>query len=409
MASNGASLSTMTIIPDSGLRSAFLQAASPKANLNARGGRAGSKAIQVLASLEDYPTAQALTLKLKQTHPAVVVIDVASNLDKACALIEAIVANAPKVSIIGIHEKQDPDAIVRVLRSGAVEFLALPIDNKTLEEVAQRLLPKSADHPSAPVQGQVIGICSAKPGAGASTLAAQVSFAIQRKTRKKVLLIDLDAFGGTINFYLKLQHPYSCLDAFETDSRLSGADWTDLTCNVEGVDVLGSPDEPAPLPLDSGRLAELLETLRTIYDFIILDLPCLFSRSTVIALSYVDQPYLVTTSELPSLHLTRKALQLLLNLGYPKEQFRIIVNRLNRKDGLDSEDLGKMFNSTVFATIPNDFTLMHRAVTRGEVIQGEGDLPRSLEELALRATMPPSEATKKAGNSGNTKNSLSLV
>ena len=125
-----------------------------------------------------------------------------------------------------------------------------------------------------------------------------------------------------------------------------------------------------------------MDLVRPLYDFVLLDLPTVFDKSSLISLAQADSGFLVTTSELPSLHLTRKALQMLQQLGFDRERLRVIVNRLNRKDGLDGNDLGKMFSAGVHTTLPNDYFSLHRVVTRGEPLTGDCELVRALEGLA---------------------------
>ena len=60
-----------------------------------------------------------------------------------------------------------------------------------------------------------------------------------------------------------------------------------------------------------GRLRVLIDYARQLYDWVILDLPTVFSQISLMALAECEQAYLVTTSELPSLHLTRKAMTMI--------------------------------------------------------------------------------------------------
>ncbi len=63
--------------------------------------------------------------------------------------------------------------------------------------------------------GSLVAFTSAKPGSGASTLAAQTAFALRRTTSQRVLLADFDLMGGIIGFYLKLTNTKSLLDALQ--------------------------------------------------------------------------------------------------------------------------------------------------------------------------------------------------
>src|SRR5260221_13443492 len=121
---------------------------------------------------------------------------------------------------------------------------------------------------------------------------------------------------------------------------------------------------------------------RRLYDCVIIDLPAFFHRTSLLGFSETDIAYLVTTAELPSLHLTRKAIEMLHQLGFDKARYNILVNRLNEHEGIGGGDLEKMFDASIKATLPNDYFSLHRVVTRGEPLTGEGELGKAIEGLA---------------------------
>src|SRR5260221_10424233 len=92
--------------------------------------------------------------------------------------------------------------------------------------------------------GHLIAFSSSKPGSGASTIATQTAFALQRLTGRRILLADCDLTGGTIGFYLKLSHTYSVLDALQHVEHLDPGLWNSLAVNHGGVDILPAPALP---------------------------------------------------------------------------------------------------------------------------------------------------------------------
>ena len=94
-----------------------------------------------------------------------------------------------------------------------------------------------------------------------------------------------------------------------------------------------------------------------------------------------DHGFLVTTPELPSLHLTRKAVSLLAQMGLRSENFHVIVNRAGRADEVTLEAMAKIFQAPVYATFPNDYLSLHKALTAGQPI-GSCALERALWEFA---------------------------
>jgi pilus assembly protein CpaE len=160
--------------------------------------------------------------------------------------------------------------------------------------------------------------------------------------------------------------------------------WSALTVNSAGVDVLAAPDLPNSEGIDSTRLHEVIEYARLLYDWVILDAPCVFHRVSLLSVSEADQTYLISTSDLASLHLARKAVNMLTQLGFGKDRYQIVVNRLSRRDGIGGSDLEKIFNCQVHASIPNDYFALHRVISLGQPLSPDCDLGKAIAGLAAK-------------------------
>jgi Flp pilus assembly CpaE family ATPase len=134
--------------------------------------------------------------------------------------------------------------------------------------------------------------------------------------------------------------------------------------------------------LDIARLRELLARARQEYGWILLDLPAIFHRATLLALPEADLAFLVTTPELPSLHLARKAINLLGQLGCGKERVRVLVNRAARRGGLAASDVQKILGAAVSHSFPNDYPSLDRALAEGEPLEAGCELGTAIEEFA---------------------------
>jgi pilus assembly protein CpaE len=357
-----------------------------------------SHAFQILADLKAYPSVQTAEMRLRQLRPNVVLLDLASHLETAVELIRHISVLMPTVHVVGLHASNDSQAILQSLRAGAVEFLHAPFELATQREAVARLrrliVPEDAQDSEA---GRVIVFTSAKPGSGSSTLATQTAFALQRLTGKRVLLADCDLTGGTIGFYLKLNHGYSLVDALQHAERLDPALWGSLAVHHGGVDILPAPAMPYADNLDPARLKTMAEQARTVFDWVVLDLPTVFSQTSLMAIAECDRAYVVSTAELPSLHLTRKAMTLINQLGFPRERFQVVVNRMDRHEDMSTADMEKLFNCPVHARLPNDYFALHRVVTLGQSLGVDCELGRSIESLARNLCTSMGQAVAPAG------------
>lgn len=357
-----------------------------------------TRAFQILADLKSYPPHQTLDIRARQLKPNVILLDLATDLPAAVELIKWVAALNPPVHVVGLHSHNDSTAILQSLRAGACEFLYAPFELAQQREAIARL--RRMIVPEVQVQseeGHAIAFTSPKPGSGASTIATQTAFALERLTGKRVLLADCDLTGGTIGFYLKLSHNYSLVDALQHAEHLDPALWNSLTVNYGGVDILPAPAAPYADAIDAGRMQMLIDQARRLYDWVVVDLPTVFNRNSLMAISECERAFLVSTPELPSLHLTRKALTMLDQLGFPKDRFHVLVNRFSRRDSMGLEHIEGLFGCKVHARLPNDYFSLHRVVTLGQPLGAEGDLGKAIENVATQLAGSVAEKRKGSG------------
>ena len=140
-----------------------------------------TRAFQIVADLKSYPSNQTLEIRTRQLKPDVVLLDLATDLAVATELIKFIISLSPPVHVLGLHTASDSHAILQSLRAGATEFLYSPFELATQREAIARLRRLVAPEPQVENEaGKVVAFASAKPGSGASTLATQTAFSLQR-------------------------------------------------------------------------------------------------------------------------------------------------------------------------------------------------------------------------------------
>jgi len=380
-------LTAVLVAPDRSLAEQFRDAA------------AGPKVFEILAEMKEYPPASTIEMRLRQIQPDLLIIDLASNFEAAAALIQAATAVQPPIQVVGLHYRPDPEVVIRCFRSGASEFLAAPFDASAQREAAARIRRLRAPEPERQEEaGTVLGFTPAKPGSGASTLSTQSAFALKRLTGRRVLLLDLDIYGASVAFHLKLRPTYSVIDALERSARLDPAAWSALVTQCGGIDVLAAPEQPLTDALDAASLHEVFEYSRMMYDWVIVDLPSVFHPHSLMALSEMDSALLVSTPDLVSLHMGRRAVGLLGNLGYSRDRFHMVVNRMEKGTGLSVSDIEKIFGCPVMAALPEDPHPVLRTVARVEPLSGDCELGRALGQLAkkLQALAAPAESRNAA-------------
>jgi hypothetical protein len=93
--------------------------------------------------------------------------------------------------------------------------------------------------------------------------------------------------------------------------------------------------------------------------------------------------------------LTRKALTMVDQLGFPKERFHVVVNRVSKRDSMGLDHIETLFGCKVHARLPNDYFSLHRVVTLGQPLGAEGELGKAIENVAAR--LSGSVSDKKRG------------
>jgi pilus assembly protein CpaE len=341
------------------------------------------RTFEIIADLRAYPTVANLDTRIRQLRPDVLLLDVATDLELAGELIRAVTSQNPPVHVIGLHTQNDSNAILRSLRYGASEFLYAPFDISIQEAAISRiqklLQPAGGERES----GKIVVFASAKPGSGASTLAIQTAYALRRGSGKRVLLADFDLVTGSLGFYLKLEHEYSLVDVMKHADRIDHDLWMNVTADADGIDVLPAPEVPFTDSVEQGGLHQVLAYARNAYEWTVVDLPSIFHRVSLLTLSEADRAFIVASSELASLHMARKAVKLITQLGLDPQKIQVLVNRMDKRNTeLNGSDLSKLLECAVDTSLPNDGLALQRGVTLGQPLGNDSELGKAVDNLA---------------------------
>ncbi|MBQ7693315.1 MAG: CpsD/CapB family tyrosine-protein kinase [Oscillospiraceae bacterium] len=121
----------------------------------------------------------------------------------------------------------------------------------------------------------IVGVTSAQPSEGKSTIALNLSYSLA-ELGKKVLLLDADMRRPSIHLKARVERTPGLADLLGDSNSITACIRKYQSSKNETVfDILPGgniPPNPSEL-LNSRRMATLLETLRSAYDFIIIDLP----------------------------------------------------------------------------------------------------------------------------------------
>ncbi|HEV2830302.1 MAG TPA: AAA family ATPase, partial [Pyrinomonadaceae bacterium] len=229
---------------------------------------------------------------------AAIVVLSEDNPDREFALIKKLIASSPDTAVVTASPDTSSSLILRSMRSGAHEFLELPIVADDFRTVMDRIRELSlAGESTSRKHGRVVAVFSGKGGAGVSFFATNLAAAMNGPT----LIADLNLQAGDAASFLGLDAKYSVADFVHNRARLDDALISSfITVHSPGLSLLAAPLEAHEAEdVKPEDITEILHLLRQRFDCTVLDLPHTFDSATVAALDVADDIMVVLTLDIP--------------------------------------------------------------------------------------------------------------
>jgi pilus assembly protein CpaE len=329
--------------------------------------------------LKQYPEESALLRMLRLSAPDLLVIDFA-EVPKALRIVDIVQQNSPGTEILALCE-ENITILSTLLRAGIRDYVTPSSNfeqiNDTLRAQAERLYKRP---PTTKLGGEVITFLPAKPGSGASTIAANTAYAASRMATKRTLLADFDRNAGVLSFLFKLRSEHTLRDALNIVQEMDGDMWARLRSQVGDLDVLPA-DLDSNGPLDANRAARLVQFFRRAYDLTCIDLSGQLDSMAIEALLESKKIYIVCTQELACQHLLLRKVERLRRAGLDK-QLRLIVNRFLPRHIMTPDRISDLVSVPVELTIANNYEAANCSMENGALVKADTNLGKSYKKLA---------------------------
>jgi len=186
---------------------------------------------------------------------------------------------------------------------------------------------------------------------------------------------------------------YSIMDAVTNAERLDESLWRRIVVqSEEGVDVVCSPSMAGSIVAHPEQLGQVLATIRPFYRWIVLDLGRLNSCTPRI-LEAADELVVITTTSIPALYETRRAIESLRTAGMG-DRIRLTVNRMEPLEECTQKELRSIFGIEVSAVLPCSSRELHEACVRKKMPERNSAFSREVGKL-VQAIGGPTEAELK--------------
>lgn len=340
-------------------------------------------------------------LRLAEEHkPDIILMDINMPDADGITTSQQITKRVPNAQVIIMSVQSEADYLRRAMLAGARDFLMKPFSGDELVEAVRRVHDTRPEirtavvaQPTPTVKGQIkesvrdgkiLAVFSPKGGVGCTTIAVNVAVSMATNGNK-TLLVDGSLQFGDVGIMLNLKSPASIVDLIENVSDLD----QDLLSSVlqehsSGLKVLLAPPRPEMAELVSAEdIKTLMETLRTAFDYIVIDTSSSLTEVNLSMLDIADKIILLARQDLPSIKNVSRFFDLSEGLEYEKKKVVLVINHASKKLTISVKNIEDTLKWPASAVIPEDLTA-YAAADQGKPLISPASQKRPISRAIMR-------------------------
>ncbi len=319
-------------------------------------------------------------------------IEVGADPARALTLVTQLHGRLPRAAILVASPDGSVGFVRQAIQAGASDVLSLPLQSNELHKALIRSAHTGPRMPAAQESlGDVITVCGARGGLGATTLAVNLASKLACVAEGEVVLVDLDLQRGDVAAFLNLT-PMNSLANLATapgeidEIFLAGT----LTRHPNGVFVLPAPteiEEADSVGHDEIKLA--LDLLRARFRYTVVDTSRTVTGVTVAAIEASRRVLLLSDLSVPGVRAARRTVELLARLGLPQDRIELLVTEAV-PGPVSLQDAARAIGKTPFFVVPRDDASAAEAMNHGAPLNGKPTkLALAMAELAAKVAGVP--------------------
>jgi pilus assembly protein CpaE len=327
----------------------------------------------------------AITYLAANRSPQTLIVDISGAELPLSAINRLADVCEPNVQLIAVGDRNDVALYRDLTHLGVSDYLVKPVPPAVLRKALTATARPQGDR-SPRKQGKLIAITGARGGVGTSTLAANISWILANRSKRRVALLDLDLYNGDCALLLGAEPTTGLREALETPERVDSlfVERTMTRCG-DNLFVMNSETRlDAPLNFAPEAADPLLEVLRTQFHYVIVDLPRTLQKIHHRVIQSANVRVVVADLTLRAL---RDTVRLMGHFGPDSEAARslVVINRRGEYAGAEIplEEFSKAVQHTPRYVITFDPKAMINAANMGKPVAGSrGRLSDTLVALS---------------------------
>jgi len=227
---------------------------------------------------------------------------------------------------------------------------------------------------------RIIAVGSARDGVGKTVFAVNAALALLKETRARVLVLDLDQEScGDVQRLLGMQKAKSMADFAPYVDKLQPKQLRQhISAHPVGLGViplLNGPHEGGVLPVSPEQLGQLFVLLEPLCDYIVVDCGVGVNPLTIKVLEKATALFTLCTPDALVLDHTRRFIERLQALHFPREMIQVILNRQTKNSLIKKDIVQQKLQRQVLVSFSED-----EALCKGSILNAKPfvvDQPRA--------------------------------
>ncbi|WEK03566.1 MAG: AAA family ATPase [Candidatus Devosia phytovorans] len=255
-----------------------------------------------------------------------------------------------------------------LIRSGISEYIVLPA---TAQQIVSAITDLFASENAAPI-GRTVGFVSAKGGAGGSTVAHNVTWAIATALRQDSLIVDMDLAFGTAGLNFNQDPPHGLADAVLANQKVDQTMLDRLMSKAANhINLLTAPVSlDRTYDFEEREFEQVLELCQGTMPVVVLDIPHAWNAWVRQTLATVDEVVIVAEPDLANLRNAKSIADTVRALRPTESAPCLVLNKVGmpRRPEISSSEFASSVECQLLGQIPFDAQLFGTAANNGQMI-----------------------------------------
>ncbi|MFN2545509.1 MAG: CpaE family protein [Actinomycetota bacterium] len=312
----------------------------------------------------------------------------------AIGLAEFTIRSSPTTSVVLVRDRSPNGMLPVFMRAGIRDVVDLSRGNLELREALDRAMSWSSNLRVVSLDGQqrekthhgvVFSVFSSKGGTGKTFLSTNLAAAIADITKQPTAIVDLDlGMGDVFTYYGKEpERPLSDIVALgeKHEREVVMATASQLHDHLWGF---GSPQDPAVEEVPGEAMGKALRSIRDTFAYTIVDASANYADHNLATFDLAHTICLISGLDVVGVRHLAKAIDTLTQVGFSRDRFKIVLNFVDPKVGLEPARVERVMKIHIDSLIPASRSVP-AALNRGRpayVEDSKSDVSRRIHALA---------------------------